>query len=170
MFSLDKNKSIPTRESADKISTQIASPSALAAQAQFNVSNIKIENSIEKCFDSLKDGSVTYVAADAVIGSYLVNTSGIDASICVLLSKPSGYCIGADKANVKLVNAITSALDAIINGGITDVIEKRWLGYDLDLDNAPQTPEAANQADAGELEDGVYSQIDPNAPKNNTNI
>lgn len=161
---------MPTRESPQKISTQMGSASALAAQAQMGADSVKFENNISKCLDSLDKGEVKYVAGDAVITTYNAKTSEINASIIALLTKPSGYCIGVSKDNTVLSDKIKGALENLNMGGILSVIEKKWLGKSLNLDKVQQTPEASNQADAGEIDAGVYLQTDPNAPKDPTNI
>lgn len=113
----------------------------------------------------LEKGEVKYVAADAVIGTYSVNNSDNDAYLIALLSKVSGYCIGADKTKTNLTNKVSAILGNLSKNGVLETIEKRWLGKTLDLDKVQMTAGAANQADAGELEAGVYSQTHPN---NNT--
>lgn len=142
----------------------MASPSALACQAQYDASDIKLEKSLEAAFDSLEKGDVKYVAADALIGTYLAKDKKINANIIALLAKPSGYCIGVPASSKNLTDKIAGALDNLIKGGMIDVIEKRWLGKTLKVDNVELTPEGANQVDAAELEEGVYGQTDTSTP------
>lgn len=139
----------------------MASQSAIACQAQFNAANIKLNGTLSESFDMLEKGDVKYVAADAVIGTYSVNNSDNDAYLIALLSKVSGYCIGADKTKTNLTDKVSAILANLSKNGVLETIEKRWLGKTLDLDSAQMTAGAANQADAGELEAGVYSQTHP---------
>lgn len=163
LFTKNGNFAIPTKEGSEKISTQMASPSALVAQAQFNVSNIKLENSLESAFDDLKNGDVKYVASDSVIGTYYSKEKNLDTSIVALISKPSGYCVGVASSNVSLTGKISGVLDNLLKSGIIDAISKRWIGKSINLSSIPLTPEASNQADAGELAEGVYGQTGINA-------
>lgn len=139
----------------------MASQSALACQAQFSAANIKLNGTLTEAFDQLESGEVKYVAADAVVGTYTINNSNCNAYLIALISKPSGYCIGVDKTKANLSDKITAILENLSKGGVLDVIEKRWLGKSLDLDNVTMTTGASNMADAGELEAGVYSQTHP---------
>lgn len=159
LFATDPNTPVPTKAGADIISTQLASTSALAAQNQFNVANIKLENSLSACFESLKKNEVKYVAADAVIGTYTANNSDVSASIVGLITKPSGYCAGVLNTNKNLQTQIATIIDSLNKDGTFNVIANKWLGKPLDLSNVPLTAEASNQADAGEFESGVYEEL-----------
>lgn len=165
LFTKTGNTSIPTKNGNDKIATQMASPSALAAQAQFNVASIKLENSIEFAFDDLIKDEVKYVAADSAAGYYFAKEKNINVSMIALITKLSGYCVGVNNSNNALMQKITGAIDTLKKGGVTDAIAKRWMGKSVDYESIPLSPEANNQADAGELENGVYGQTDPNAPR-----
>lgn len=139
----------------------MASQSAIACQSQYSAANVKLCGTISEAFEKLNSGEVKYVAADAVVGTYSSNNMDGDAYLICLISKPSGYCIGADKTKTNLSDKIKATLENLSKGGVLDVIEKRWLGRALELDKVQQTAGAANQADAGELEAGVYSQTHP---------
>lgn len=148
----------------------MGSSSAFALSAQFNSENIKLENNISTSFEALEKGSVKYVAADAVIGTYAAKSSDMSASIIALITKPSGYCIGCNPDNKNLISKIQGALETLKKGGVLSLIESKWMGKSLGLDKVTLTPEATNQADAGEIDAGVYQQTDPNAAKDPTNI
>lgn len=159
LFAKSGLSAIPTKDGADKISAQMASQSALVAQAQFNVANIKLENSLSSSFESLAKGEVQYVAADTTSGAYYAKNAEMDVNIVALISKPSGFCIGAKKANTKLAESINSIIDTLSKNGTLSLIEKKWLGKNIDYEKIPLTPEANNQADASELEAGVYGEV-----------
>lgn len=125
LFSKSANAQVPKKDGNDKISTQMASASALASQAQFGVSCVKLENSLNACFDQLEKGQVKYVAADAVIGTYTANQVECDCQIIALLTKPSGYCIGIPQANKNLSDKVSAALDNLKKGGVLEAIERR---------------------------------------------
>ena len=161
MFAKDEKTAIPVAGGADTFASEMASQSALACQAQFSAANIKLCGSITEAFEKLNNGEAKYVAADAVVGTYTVNNSENKASMICLISKPSGYCIGATKTKTNLCDKIKASLENLSKGGVLEVIEKRWLGKSLDIDKLQMTAGAANQADAGELEAGVYSQTHP---------
>lgn len=158
LFSTEEKAAIPQKGGSDKISTQLASASALIAQNQYGSGAIKLESSLSASFEALKKGDVKYVAADAVVGTYTGLNSDINASIIALLSKPSGYCIGVSKSNKALQEKIANIVADLSKNGTFDSISCKWLGKTLDFSNTKMTPEASNQADAGELEGGVYGQ------------
>ena len=161
LFAKDSKAAVPVAGGADTFASEMASQSAIACQSQFSAANIKLCGSISEAFEKLNNGEVKYVAADAVIGTYTSNNTDGDSSLVCLISKPSGYCIGALKDKTNLCNKVKATLENLSKGGVLEVIEKRWLGKSLNLDSVQQTAVAANQADAGELEAGVYSQTHP---------
>lgn len=131
----------------------------MVAQNQFSVSNIKLESSLSACFESLRKGEVKYVATDAVIGTYTANNSEVNADIVALMSKPSGYCIGLSDSNKNLQQKIASIVESLSKDGTFDAISSKWIGKKLDFTNIATTAEANNQADADELDNGVYSEV-----------
>ena len=136
----------------------MGSQSAITAQTQFGAANVALENNVSKCFEKLNNNEIKYVAADAVVGSYYAKSDDVSTSIIALLSKPSGYCIGVNADNKNLSEKIKNALETIAKGGITSVIEKKWLGKSLDLDKVSLTSGATSETNVAGGEAGVYGQ------------
>lgn len=125
LFAKDAKASMPVSGGADTFATEMASQSALACQAQFSAANIKLCGTISEAFEKMNNGEVKYVAADAVIGTYTANNIDGGANLICLISKPSGYCIGANKSKTNLCEKIKSSLENLSKGGVLEVIEKR---------------------------------------------
>lgn len=158
LFSKDMNAKIPAKDSTKKIGAQMASSGALSAQNQLNVANIKLESNLTACFDSLQNGRIDYVASDAVIGCYSAGTSDVDCYMIGRLSSISGYCVGTLDSNLLLQTKIAAALEYLNRNGDLSVIQRKWLGRDLNLDALPKTESADNTANMSAVDDAVYDK------------
>jgi polar amino acid transport system substrate-binding protein len=88
------------------------------------------------------------VAADAVIGEYVAHTNGYDATIVALLQDPSGYCVGVSTSNTELQSAVSTVVKKLASGGVGDIIEAKWLGSALNLNNVTVVKGAATTGSA----------------------
>ena len=111
---------------------------------EFGQDALVSENDLKSAFAALADGSAQYVAADAVIGMYAAHSGDYDAQIVALMQQPGGYCVGVLEANTELQAAVKDALAALTDGGIVSVIEKKWLGTDIDASSLPLTTGASS--------------------------
>ncbi len=132
LFATSSSTAMPT-STATGIEAQASSMSAWTVQNQFGTDALKSTTDLKTAFSDLQSGTAKYVAADAVIGSYVVHSADMNATIIGLLQTPSGYCIGVSSSNDALKTSITSALTTISNNGVLDVIQTKWLGSKLDL-------------------------------------
>ena len=155
IFAKDDSLPIPQKGGADKFATEMGSVSAIAAQEQFDAANIKLDSTLSASFEALNNGDVKYVAADAIIGTYGARQADMDAYIVALLTQPGGYCLGALSANTKLTEKLAGSLETLAKGGLLSVIERSWLGKNLDLANEKYTAEGASKPPVNEA-DGVY--------------
>jgi len=146
LFATASDATMPTVASKPSIEAQSASMSAWEVSTQFGDSSLKTTTDLKTAFSDLKGGTTKYVAADAVIGSYVNYTSGSGAKIIGLMQKSGGYCIGVANSNSDLKTAISSALSAISNQGILSIIETKWLGSDLNLSGYSLTDTATKSA------------------------
>ena len=94
---------------------------------------MKSVSDLKTAFADLADGKANYVASDAVIGSYVSHSAGTDDVIVGSLQKVNGYCVGVSLSNDKLKTAVGNALNELTSKGVISVIEKKWLGKELDL-------------------------------------
>lgn len=142
LFSKGQASSVPSASSSVSIEAQAASMSAWEVSNQFGDEALKTVPDLKTAFSDLNDGKVDYVAADAVIGVYITHTTHSDVHITALMRKVSGRSIGVLSSNDELKKAVSDALDAINSGGIGSIIEAKWLGSALSLDQYSQTATA----------------------------
>ncbi len=133
LFGTAAESAVPTTDSKPKIAAQASSKSSWRVTNLFGDDSLVVQNDLKSAFDALSKGSARYVAADAVIGTYVAHTNGYDDKIVALLQDPSGYCVAVAEKNTELQGAITSAIDKLVKGGVMDVIESKWLGAPVDL-------------------------------------
>lgn len=160
LFATNANAKVPTTESAPKIAVQTSSTSSWLAENEFGASALVRESSLSDAFKAL-DGQAQYAAADAVRGTYVLSDSslGVDASIIALMQQPSGYCIALSDSNTQLKQAVADALSSLSDGGVTTVLEKKWLGTAWDLSDVPLTAGAtATPSDESSEGDGAAEE------------
>lgn len=133
LFALSSNSAVPTNSATTKIAVQVSSNSAWAVTNEFDSATITTTDDLKSAFSALQSGQVSYVAADAVSGTYVARNAGVDVHVVSLLQSASGYSVGVLDGNTKLKQAVSSALSALNNNGVADLIQKKWLGVSLDL-------------------------------------
>ena len=149
LFGTASESAIPTTDSSPKIAAQASSKSSWRVTNLFGDDSLVVQSDLKSAFDALDKGSARYVAADAVIGTYVSHTNGYDAKIIALLQDPSGYCAAVAEKNTELQGAITSAIDKLVKGGVMDIIESKWLGAPIDLGSVTVVKAASTTQDSG---------------------
>lgn len=139
LFTEESNTTVPTDADKPSVAAQVSSKSAWAVTNEFEDGNLEATDDLQGAFEALTAGEVSYVAADAVIGTYAAHSEGINTHIVALMQKPSGYAIGVLDKNAELKQAVSDALFALQNEGIIAVIQTKWLGTTLDLDDVELT-------------------------------
>lgn len=158
LFASSDETSVPTRDSAPKIAAQGSSTSAWAVGTAFGDDALVSAGDLMSAFSSVEEGQASYVAADAVIGTYAALYQNVDMKPIALLEQPSGYCIGVSAENADLQQAISDALSAISSGGISNVISAKWLGTTLDLSSLPMIEGSTSATDKSDApQDGGES-------------
>ena len=132
LFGTQSTTSIPAVDSNPKIAAQVSSKSSWRVAILFGDTSLVAQTDLKSSFNALTAGTVQYVAADAIIGSYISRVNNYQAKIMALLQDASGYCVAVSKTNTELQTAITNAVNTITNGGVVDVIEAKWLGTSID--------------------------------------
>jgi len=135
LFGAKDETSIPTVDSNPAVAAQASSKSSWRVANLFGDDSLVTETDLKAAFAALNNHEVRYVAADAVIGTYVAHTEGSTAKVVALLQDPSGYCVAVASSNTELQGAVTSAVDKLVNGGMMDIIEIKWLGASQDLTN-----------------------------------
>lgn len=135
LFGAQNENSVPTLDSHPKIAAQSSSKSSWRVTNLFGDDSLVVQSDLKSAFEALKQKNASYVAADAVIGTYVSYANGYDTKILALLQDPSGYCAAITSTNTELQTAIASAMTKMTNGGMMSVIENKWLGTTIDFDN-----------------------------------
>ena len=146
LFSMDESAALPKKGGDAVIAAQTSSLSAWLVSRQFGEGALKAEDDLKTVFKQLADGEVPYVAADAVVGAYVMNSEGIAGHIVGVMQVPDEYCIGIADGNDVLQAAVSDALTQLEgNGnGMMSIIMMKWFGTPLSLSDVPQTDGAKN--------------------------
>ena len=144
LFGTASESSVPTTDSKPKIAAQGSSKSSWRVTNLFGDDSLVVQNDLKSAFDALATGGVRYVAADAVIGSYVAFSEGKGDKVVALLQDPTGYCAAVNQSNTELQGAIASAMGKLVSGGMMDIIENKWLGTKLSLTNVTVVKSAAS--------------------------
>ena len=135
LFGTASESAVPTVDSKPQIAAQSSSKSSWRVTNLFGDGSLIEQEDLKSVFDALNKGSARYAAADAVIGTYVADTGNYDDKIIALLQEPSGYCAAVAESNTEMQGAVTSAIDKMVNGGMMNVIQTKWLGTTLSLDD-----------------------------------
>lgn len=158
LFGTAAESAVPTLDSNPKIAAQASSKSSWRVTNLFGDSSLVVQDDLKSAFDAMDKGTARYVASDAVIGTYVSFTNGYNDKIIALLQDPSGYCAAVGESNTELQGAVASAIEKLTTGGMMNIIESKWLGAPLDLDNttivksASESKEKKNKKNKKEAE------------------
>ncbi|WP_298626621.1 transporter substrate-binding domain-containing protein [uncultured Senegalimassilia sp.] len=147
LFAQSSNSTVPANSASTKIAAQVSSNSAWAVTNEFDNSTITTTEDLKSAFFALESGKVQYVAADAVVGSYVSNNAGMDVHMVALMQQASGYCVGVLDGNTQLKQAVSNALSAMNSNGVSSIIQKKWLGTTMDLSGIKLTAGASDDGD-----------------------
>lgn len=148
LFGTESETAVPTVDSAPQIAAQASSKSSWRVTNLYGDASLVAQDDLKSAFASVEQGAVRYVAADAVIGTYVAHTNGYGEKIVALLQDATGYCAAVNPANTELQTALTSAMDTLVNGGMINVIESKWLGKPLKLSDVTVVKSATDSAAA----------------------
>ncbi len=156
LFALTSTSS-PSTEAAvvgtSAIAAQTGSVSAYQVKTTYPSAKLSGADTLSSAFLDLENGSVTYTAADAVVGSYLEQEYD-DVLLVGMIGKTSGLYVGVSATNTELQTAVNGAVQTIEGDGVLNVIMGKWLGETLDL------PAASDSA--------TYSAASTTATSSNT--
>lgn len=168
LFSMDAGAALPKKSDDLTISAQTASMSAWLAGNIYGEGSVMAEDDLRDAFQDLSDGNAQYAAADAIVGAYIVNKTGIDAHMVGLLQKADGYCIGVEEDNEALQQAVTQALSTIEGNGVLDVIMLRWTGGPVDVSDLAVADAKSASSDSSKKSDEAKQAISDNAGSGDT--
>ena len=160
LFAQSSNSTVPANSASTKIAAQVSSNSAWAVTNEFDNSTITTTEDLKSAFSALESGKVQYVAADAVVGSYVSNNAGMDVHMVALMQQARGYCVGVLDGNTQLKQAVSNALSAMNSNGVSSIIQKKWLGTTMDLSGIKLTAGASDgEDDMGEVLNSANAAI-----------
>ncbi len=168
LFSLTENAGLPTASAPSLTAAQVSSKSAWAVTNEFGQEALLATEDLEAAFGSLTAGEVSYVASDALIGTYVANSLGTDAYLVGLMQQPSGYSIGVLDSNADLKQAVSNAVVTLKGNGLISVIEMKWLGTALDFSNTPLTSGASSSNTTSSSTNSSASSTDEADSANNS--
>ena len=87
LFGTESETAVPTVDSAPQIAAQASSKSSWRVTNLYGDASLVAQDDLKSAFASVEQGAVRYVAADAVIGTYVAHTNGYGEKIVALLSE-----------------------------------------------------------------------------------
>lgn len=140
--------SVPTADAKPQVAAQASSKSSWRVTNLYGDDALLPQDDLKTAFAAMDQGTVQYVAADAVIGTYVAYSNDYDCKIVALLQDASGYRVAISESNAELQSAVSSAMKTLVDGGAMDIIESKWLGEPLDLDGITVVKSATADTDA----------------------
>lgn len=155
LFSMTEGESAPTTSGSFTVTAQSASMSAWEVTDHYGADCLESESDLQTAFEALSSGDVDYVAADSTIGGYVAHTLGIDAYPIALLQEATTYSIAVSSSSTALQSAVEEALSSLVDGGVIDVIQKKYLGDQVALSSLPTivAPESSTEETTDESTD-----------------
>lgn len=133
LFAGEDGTSVPAVADVFTVAAQASSMSAFEVGARLGEDHLDATADIQAAFEHLSNGNAKFVATDSTIGAYVAHTSGIDIYPVALLADETNYCIGAPTTATGLQDAVANALKQISDGGVLAVIDKKWLGTQMNI-------------------------------------
>lgn len=131
---------------ASSIAAQSSSTSSWAVGNAFGDDAVNPASDLVSAFSLVETGKATYVAADAVIGTYAALQQNVNVVPIALLGSKGGYCVGVSSSNQNLQTAVSGALSAISSNGVSEAICMKWLATTVDLDSLTAIEVSASQS------------------------
>ena len=133
LFSLTEGAEAPTSSGSFTIAAQSSSMSAWEVTDMYGEECLENATDPTAAFEMLNDGTVNYVAVDSTIGQYVIHSSDIEAYPIALLEEVTPLCVAIENDNTELQEAVANALVTIVDGGVVDIIEGKWIGGEIDI-------------------------------------
>ncbi|MCL1847782.1 MAG: transporter substrate-binding domain-containing protein [Coriobacteriia bacterium] len=126
-FSNEPSQFDPDRLIGTQMAAQEGSKSAWQAGKDYGEENVTTFETLTKAFDQLEMGAYSYVAADAIVGSFMaIKRNNI---YCMgILGDTQGIYMGVASEKSELATELTKALRALRDNGILQIIVAKWLG------------------------------------------
>jgi polar amino acid transport system substrate-binding protein len=120
----------PAQIAGMKVVAQEDSLAAWQIRKDYGDENLLTYPSLEKTFDELAAGSVSYAAADAIVGSFqAVQSAQYENIRCEgMLPDSTGVYMGVAAGREELATKLTEALRDLRDGGNLQIVVAKWLG------------------------------------------
>jgi len=149
LFSVKESK-IPAEGDETTIEAQSASMSAWEVTKQYGDTTLKSAPDLFTAFQDLDSGEAQYVAADAIVGTYIAHSTGSEAKIVGLLQKVGGFAVACNSDKDNLQTAVADAVSKLSSNGTIDVILSKWIGSSLDMDSYSLSDAAKKSSETSE--------------------
>jgi polar amino acid transport system substrate-binding protein len=142
-----------TAAQGKQIAAQKGRAAAQLAGTLYGTTSLVEKDTLSDAFASLEDGSVQFVAASGVVGSYSANSYDDIVYFCPI---EAVHEIGAGVANdnVELQQAVSSALSTLSQNGTINLIVSGWIGSPLSISSSSVTLPPTNTDDGGSDDSG----------------
>lgn len=117
----------PTQLNGQQIAVQEGSLSAWRIGKDYGADSVASYPTLESAFNQLTGGTYTYVAADAIVGSFVAVKEG-NVQCLGIINDIQGVYMGVASDNNDLVSALTKTMRDIKNDGSLQIIVAKWLG------------------------------------------
>ena len=117
----------PTSLNGQQVAAQENSLSAYRIGKDYGEESVAPYPTLEAAFNQLTGGTYSYVAADAVVGSFIAVKAG-NIQCLGIINDAQGVYIGVGSDSSDLAAAIYDALKSLRDNGSLQVIISRWLG------------------------------------------
>ena len=163
VFSMDEGAAVPKSSKNPSIAAQTSSLSAWLVSRQFGAEALTAEDDLKTVFQDLADGKVQYAAADAVVGTYVLNNAGTPGYLVALMQQPDGYCVGVASDKTALQTAVTQALSTVQGNGIMAIIMQKWTGGAVNVQDVKLTASAKDEDEKPKAQTLVAQALSDNA-------
>lgn len=153
LLATDESKGVPEAKSGSTFVAQVSSKSAWAVMNEFGEQSLTSTTDLTEAVDTLLNGSVDYMASDAIKALYAVDQAGAKANIVALLQPAGGYCVGVLADNAELQNTVTATIQTLTSNGVISLIEQKWLDGHVDLEGVALTAGATTDTDKADTAD-----------------
>lgn len=147
-----------TAAQGKQIAAQKGRAASQLASTLYGTTSLVEKDTLSDAFAALEDGSVQFVAASGVVGSYSANSYDDIVYFCPI---EAVHELGAGVANdnTALQQAVSSALSTLSQNGTINLIVSGWIGTPLNLSSLSVALPPTDSGDGG-AEDSADSEAD----------
>ncbi len=149
LFSANSNNRLPAQGDSSRVAAQSSTQGASDISRLYGDSTLKLTQDMNESFKLLDTKEAKYVAGDSYLGTYVSFHNNVDAHMLGLLSNPRHFCLALSAGNTQLIESVDQACKTLQASGMIHLIEAKWLGERVDIDDLPvlevQAPRTGEQ-------------------------